>query len=80
MPRLKKPPANKSLGTTPMKRVIPKNTGVNTSTPTYLKPLKEVPELKKSSLIKFLKWCEENHEDLKLSKASVPVLASFALG
>ena len=33
IPRLQKQPANKSIGTTPMKRVIPKNTGVNTSTP-----------------------------------------------
>ena len=44
MLRLKKPTANKSLITTPMNRIIPTNTGVNTSTPTHLKLLKEVPD------------------------------------
>ena len=78
---LVKPKMNKVTGTDTPKREKPKKANtVNTPTPSYLEPPSDIPEVKLASLLKFLNWYKSNDLEMRLSKLSVPSIASFGLG
>ena len=75
---LLKPKMNKVTDTDKPRKEKPKKANTaNTNTPSYLKPPKEVPEVRLTSLMKFLNWFEENRIDTQISKMSLPAIAGF---